>query len=294
LFEVVPNRSEIASVRLRQRLRDDDPAVARWFLGVRDLTAEAVAADKSAVLSDPRCGATEADRAKRLGYAKSVSLVFNLACLALAAWFYFYPKPYLAAWAAVIAAPLVGALIVWGSNGLILWRASKARPAVTGSVAPALGVSFWSMLNLHLIGASPLIAAALALGLLAGAVAFVRLTTTARRWNAILGVVLIAALLGYGIPAQTNVALDRSPSQMFALRVLDKSVTGSRSRSYNLAVGPWSDQPGGDVSVPASFYDDIPVGGVVCFYRHVGGFNINWFEVDRCPAGVSPADSSSP
>ena len=48
--------------RLRLSLRQD-PIVDRWFRGARDLTAEAVAADRSAVLHDTRYRADETQRA---------------------------------------------------------------------------------------------------------------------------------------------------------------------------------------------------------------------------------------
>jgi hypothetical protein len=289
-FEIVPQQAGARGIRLRERLKKD-PVIAHWLEGVRDLTAEAIAADKSAILADPRYGATEADRAARLDLAKTVAKVFLFACIALAVGLYIFPKPYIVTLPTSIAPLLIAAGLVWGFNGLVIWwGVDKARPTVGAAIFPLLGLSFSSAFSLHLIGAEPLIISAAVAGLAAGALIYSRLNT-ARRSGVAIAAAAFAGFAAFGVAAMTNVAFDPSPAHIFPVTVNNRTVSGSRSRSYNLWVGPWADQPGGEISVPSDYYDKVSLGQTVCLFRHRGAIGLNWFDVADCPAGLVPQEA---
>ncbi|HEY3949115.1 hypothetical protein [Phenylobacterium sp.] len=293
-FEVVPNVPGVGGILLRESLRNDDPVVRRWFDGARDLTAEAAAADKSAVLSDPRYGATEAERAKRVSNARLQAQVFNVACAALAVWVYFHQTPYGVTLFAVAAPIALAALAVSASNGLVTWVSpTRARPAVGGAFIPAATIAF-AGLSFNLFSGGPLIEAAALVGL-AAAVFVVLRATSARRWSFGLMAFLAVGFCVYGLAAFVNAGLDHSPAKQFAVTVQDKNVTGSRTPTYNLYVSPWDDQAAGPVTVASSFYHATAIGSVACMVRHAGALGVGWFEMKRCPPGTAapppaPAD----
>lgn len=284
-FEVVSRLPGEGPIRLMQKVRDD-PVVDRWFAGVRDITAEEIAADRAAVLADPRYGATTVERQSRLDLATWVTRIAIGAGVAASVWLYIFPPQPLITLAVALAAPALTALIVRASDGLIVWFGrAKARPVIGAAALPLLAAAFRSAVFIHLVDPTPLFWAAGALVLAGGLLAFLRFQAPPQQ-------ILLTAILGgfvaYGMIALVDVALDASKPQTFQVIVDGKHASHGRSTSYYLHTGPWSDRRGGDVSVSAGFYQQTPIGRVICFMRRPGALGVGWFEVAACPAGAYP------
>ena len=221
---------------------------------------------------------------------KTVATTFNVAAFGAAAFLYlappFFPVPAIAMLATAIGTLLLGAGLVFASNGLILWVAKdKARPQIVAAFTPAVAMGY-AAFGLHLIHAAPIQIAALGLGVLAAALWFVRSRSSARPLSQAFAVGLFSALTAYGLVCFSDIALVQSLTHTFPVRVFDKGVSGSRSRSYNLVVTTWSDQPSGRISVPSAFYDATRIDSFICIVRHGGALGVSWFEVQRCPPGT--------
>jgi TonB family protein len=281
MFEVVPSDPSECGVILRADIRSR-PIVKRWFEGCRDLTAEDIARDRAAVLDDPRYGADQSERARRLKLAKGVVIAFSVACVGVAVWILFTDYDYAAHLVAATGAVIAGWGLVRLSNGLIVWIKAKARPAAIACFAPAAAAAF-KALDIHLISAAPLLMAAGACGVLAAVLYAVR---KPGGWRSALGVAIFTGWGLYGVIVLTDVAPATGSAKVFARTVQDKFATGSRNRSYNLKLDAWDDQPGGGISVPVDFYDSVRVGSLVCVMRRHGALGFDWFEVHACPAGT--------
>lgn len=286
MFQVVEKQPGAQGVRLHEALRKD-PIIARWFKGVHDLNAEAIAADKSALLNDPRYGATPAQREGRLKQAKTVAIAFNVVCVAIGVGIYFTSGYNQLRLAAAVLPPLAGVLLIRLFDGLIVWNASgKARPGIPGAWAPLFAVTI-SALNLHILDERPLLIAA-TIGGVAVATIWMTRPSANSRWIALPATAVMAGLAAYGLIALCDVALDASKPQTFPLMVKDRDIRGSRNRSYNIYVDRWSDQPGGQVSVDSDYYARLSIGSTVCIFRRPGALGMAWFDVADCPAGIKP------
>ena len=297
------------SVRIPKSVRDD-PVANRWLAGLTDLDAAAFAAAKAEVLADPRYGADTAQREARLTLAKRVAMAFNVACVAAAAYLFFAVPANIVILGVGVAAFAVGMLLIQASQGLLVWGdPARVRPSLIGAGAPPFAMAILALNKFHILNLA--LMSVIVAGLTLGLVALVYFRTNAgvstssgqsltlgapapatpprRSFNptqAFLGLGLAAAFLVYGLAAFANAALDLSKVQVFPQTVLGKHASHGKSTTYYVNTGPWSDQGGGDVSIPPSLYDDLSIGSTVCFFRQSGALGIAWFRAGRCPAGT--------
>jgi hypothetical protein len=286
-IELVPVAGAGKPIRIRERLRDNDPVALRWFAGARDLTAEILAAARATILADPRYGTSPRERETRLKAAGVVVVGFSVVCLGLGAWLFFAPPQPL--WTGLLVAALalaVGAVLVWASDGLVVWIAKPARPTAVAALVPALAVALWGLLRVHLIAPQPLwIAAAVCAVAVAGLV--YATSTNARRLGQAIGFAVGAGLLGYGLPAAADRVLDDSVTSPVPVTVTDRREDrGSRSTSYYVTVSPTLPDQDSDIEVSSEFYDAVQVGQTLCLSPHPGALKIRWFDIGDCPAGT--------
>ena len=286
-FNIVSASPDEQSIQLSGSLKSD-PIVAEWLRGAPDPQAEAVKADRARVLADPRYGATETERSERLARAKQLAVVFNIVCVAFAAWLGYFAELNAVTLLEAVAPAALGALAVRTFDGLVIWYDRRSvRPGIVGCLVSAGAVAARAGLTTHLLsnGSLPLLA------LLAGIGVAVITRTRLRRSSSPLRTSFFIGLLGglsaYGFIVAMDVALDGSSPRTFVSTVTDAHIQGGRSTTYFLDLAAWADQPPGEVAVLQSLYDSAPVGTSVCVNRRSGAFSLAWFDIVLCPVGRS-------
>ncbi len=270
--------------------------MAAWLRGAPDPDAEQRAADRAAVLNDPRFGATAAARDANLSRAKAVTIGFTSICLPLAYWAAMFPQPYWVGAAAAVLAPLAGLTVIRLFNGLVLWMGtSKVQPQVgLVSMSPLLGIAIGAMTKNRLYDPFTLGIAAGLLGVIVGTVIYTtRLDTSLRQSYAIIGGLSTAAAI-FGFGSLLDQTFDEAPSKTYVVQVLDKHETHGRAAADYLDLAGWPGRPTGDFAVDDDMYQ-TPVGSYVCAHDHRGAFALAWFEISACPAAAlpSPAQAST-
>lgn len=289
---IVPRQDDVKNIRLNTRLKDDWVLKA-WLKDLHDLDAEALAADKSAIMADRRYGATEADRAANFSRAKSINFTVSIACGVLAGWMLFFPAFDLIHLAAAVVPILAGFALVRWSNGLIVWtNGGTARPSILACFAPFAVLGWKALFAAHLIKGQSAQITCIVVALGVAGLWYFQAPPKVRRAAIVFGAV--AGLGAYGLLITANIALDSTKGAISAAWITDKYESGSRSRSYNLVVSAWSDQPGGAIRVPSSEYDHFKLGAPICIARHSGALGWGWFEVADCPSGVGPPKAEYP
>jgi hypothetical protein len=275
-------RKDGSPVRLPGRVRDDAVA-ARWLAGAPDLDAQALAADHAAVLADPRYGASEQDRAARLALARMAMLAFN--GLVVVGGVALWASDRLDPVGVVLAlAPLaVGAAIVVGSRGLVVWWAHRsARPWAIGAAVPFALLAVRLLGSVKLLDPQPAIGAAVVVALTAGILAvFAPARTPSPPRTAVL-VGVLAGLGAFGALLLGDVCFDTSPAHRVATAVEAMHVDRGRTTSYHLRLAAWDDHPAQDVSVGAALYGQTNIGDEVCVAEHPGILSMAWFRVAAC------------
>jgi len=107
-------------------------------------------------------------------------------------------------------------------------------------------------------------------------------------------IALVPAIYIYGVSTQLNAMFDDTRPTVFRERVLEKSESSGRYRTFDLQLGAWGDQPAGSHSVTHDLYDEVQVGSPVCIYRRDGRLWLRWFYVDHCEGWTPPSKGAGP
>lgn len=291
---IVPIDPRAAPLRLASALATD-AAFEAWIAGLRDLNAEDLKASEARVADDPRYGATPQQRLKRLARVRTIVKGVNMAAIGVAAWCLLAPWPYLAAIGAAAIFPVLAAVMVAASGGLVRFvrlpteaHAGVAAVPVVCAVALALRVHFDG--DIHLVDWGPALTHGGGIGLVLLTLAVIVDRSLVRRLVGLEIAALVAVAYGIAIVVLADVHLDRSPGQDFQSRVLDSHLSRrGRSTDYFVKLTPWAPRQDTEIAVSDALFDQLVPGAPACIRIHDGAFGIRWFTVAACAPAASTA-----
>jgi hypothetical protein len=192
--------------------------------------------------------------------------------------------------AAMLAAlPFVAIGLTWRLKGTLEFGPPRSggRPWFTiALVAPALGLARRTYLDFPVLdGSLPLLAT------LIGSAVLVALTILADRdlLRYPVSCLLVPLLVCHALACArlANALMDRSPPEVFAARVVCKSVTCRKApNEWYLGLSPWGPQrEARAVSVALTLYDAVAVGDTVRVELRPGFLSMPWFGVSACRSG---------
>lgn len=261
-----------------------DRAFDAWFAGKTDLDAADRAAETAALMADPAFGADPAQRAAAIAQWTKVSRGLTGAGIAVAAWTYLMPQPYLLAIAAAALAPAAAVALVPLTGGRLSLVPGKGgvRPSSAGLLIAGAGLLMRTLIDVDLlswIGLLPLFTVLTGLAILAAWTADERV----RNRSAVLLTLILAPAWAWSVAVQADVRLDTSPAQVFPTTVVDHHVSRGRHTSWVITLAPWGPRTGNqDVDVTSDYYDRTPVDSRVCVTLHNGALDAAWFVVADC------------
>jgi hypothetical protein len=257
-----------------------------WVGALPDLDAQEAQALEAEVAANAELGQTPEQRLARLGAAKKLAKALNLTTYAVAAWAYFYPRPYGLAMVALGLLPWIAIVMVAKSSGLCRIDSRRGDPRPTLAIPmiiPGLLLLMRAVLDVGVLDlVRALIFAAAAAGLLTWAAFMSDSAVRERPWSVAL-LLLLGCAYGYGVVVLGDCLLDSAPGENFRVAVLAHHVTHGRSTSYHLQLDRWGprSEPD-DVTVSQDLYEQSPPGSTVCVHRGPGALGISWFEVVGC------------
>ncbi|WP_426493213.1 hypothetical protein [Hymenobacter sp. 102] len=254
-----------------------------------DLDVQQQELEAQEILQDETLGRSVPEREEKLAQARQVARVLNTLAWAVAAWLFFYPKPYDVAVQASLALPPVAALALLWYQGLLRAdeRKDSAYPALGSALfIPALGLLLRVLLDFELLGYSAAWQLAAGVALLFGGVLaygnrrFIRLP--ASRWGAVATVFFCALVYGYSAVVAINCVFDEAAPRVHAANVLSKHSSSGKTTTYYLEVGAWGPRTAPeDVTVTEETYDQTMPGDSVRVYQFPGRLAIPWFTVSE-------------
>jgi hypothetical protein len=235
--------------------------------------------------ADPRYGSTPTERLRAFGRLARFSAALQWLTLALVIWSVAYPHPYRLVIGLLALAPLLALAIAWLSRGLVQidQKARSGAPTVvTLLLLPPLALAMRASVDIALLDWTGLLVVASIGGVLFALTTLV-VDAQQRRWPAFLLMVPFGAAWTYGLAAQLDVALDRSPAAVYPTHVIGKHVSAGKNQLRYLDLAPWG--PGkwsGDESVDRQRYDATEIGDRVCVGVRAGAFGWRWYWLDDC------------
>lgn len=276
-----------------------DDELAAWFGPGLDQDARDLAASTQEIEADSRLGDSVAERRESIAQAAKTTKFLRFGTLALMAWAFLYPRPYVPLMLGLAAVPwLVMAICLrWPARFTLRDDAKKTLRSqlVVDLMMPGFVLGLRAIRDVAVIDAWELLAPS------AGVLAVVMLAlllvepSYRRAGKIALMAALMAAYAG-AVVALGNAVFDRSTPTWHAVDVVEKHLTSGKHTRRVLTIGGW---PGADVhelDVPRALYDATAVGDVVCVAVMDGALGIAWYEVDaadRClgdRAGTEDSD----
>lgn len=257
-----------------------------WLEALRNLARDDLAALKDEIESDERLGATAPARHAKLRRLRAQAKIASIGAWLIAAWIWLWPEPYGLALVVGALVPLVAVAISVRTHGFYRLdaRSEDPRPSLAALFfAPTLSLFVRAIVDINGVDfLGPIVT---------GAVCAVALTLLILRADKRLGaqhwwIAIVAAgafMLSLSALLHTNVQFDGARVQVFHSKIEDAYVTGGKVHLSELRLAPWGPfaRPA-SANVPASFFDSVKQGDVVCVRLYDGALSWRWFEIVHC------------
>lgn len=263
-----------------------DDVMDAWWASIPDLEADDLRRSEAALLASAALGATEAERAQSLQRARRTAAVLRVAAIAVAAWGFLAPRPYLLAMGSLAAVLAVAVAVTVTGRGRYSMEGQRndARPEVVSAlVAPGMVLALRVLIDLTILDQQPLLVWAGLGG--AGLAALLAWSDAALRGRLHM-VAFLALAMGaasWGLLGACNALLDRGAPEGYRVAVLAKRVTTGKNASNYLRLAAFGPLAAQEVTVDRLLYQAVPVGAEVCVELHPGALDLRWLSLDACP-----------
>lgn len=245
--------------------------------------------EKQEILSNPEFGWSKKEREAKLNLAKKTTTILNCIGSFVGAWTFLFPRPYLYAIIASIVFPIICIIIIKYFKGLIRidGKNNTVYPSAFWAIlAPSMALLIRSLLDFNLYNYSnvwlPMVLITMTY------MAILLIGNSEFKYGEIADFFsvffLMLFILGYsyGIVVSLNCLLDTSKPETFKTTILDKRVSGTKTKTYNLELTPWGKQiEPEEISVSKELYDSFQKNDSATVYFMKGNFDIPWYEVNR-------------
>ncbi len=230
-FVFIPKNPGQRPVKVAQVFRPDSTFL-EWVYTLPSLDELDRKRSKGEVRKDARLGATPGERMKSLAKGRRLAACVNIGASSVALWGFLWPQPYETVVLSLVAVPWVALAIVKGSRGLFRVDGYKndAHPNVAiALIFPGLILMFRGVIDYQVLGALALGWYALGIGVALWFCTCLADATMRTRVGSAIAFFAFAVLYGYGVAAEANALLDRSPEQSYSAEVTDKRVVSGKN-----------------------------------------------------------------
>lgn len=99
-----------------------------------------------------------------------------------------------------------------------------------------------------------------------------------KKWAVAFGFIFCITLFSFGAVSNINRDYDFSAPQVYKVTVLNKDISGGRTRIETVTVTPWEErQNKTEIQVGLQTYTQTTVGGIGYVIQHKGALNIPWY-----------------
>jgi hypothetical protein len=232
--------------------------------------------------NDSSLGNTPEDRIDKLTEASRYGRIVSGVSGGIAAWAFFYPKPYKPLVAALSVMPLAAMWLIGRYPGL--FRVDQKRGDAHPTIAFVLLLSCLSTYRavmyvsvLHwgtAIGYAAMVALLLLL-----AFGIADRTVLATKSSAVTLFVLLW-VIGLGAVLNANALFDHSVAATYSAVVTEKHMYKSE---HEVELSAWGPSKGSEEDISRKLYDSVEPGSTVCVYLWQGALRIPNYAVDSCP-----------
>jgi len=232
-----------------------------------------------------RMGVPLPERYEDIAKAKKITTPLNVIGGLVTAWALFFPFPYRPAIVVSALVPLASLLVMAALKGKISFETMKKRttePYLTVALAaPPLALAWRSLNDFHILEFSNVWVPILLAGVLFSIPVYLYAADVRKKPAYLLMTLIFGAFYGYGMLIEANCLLDRSASEIYTTRVLDKRAsTSGEFPSYYITVSAWGPRTGEhEINIRKSGYARIKVNDEIKIHLKSGMLSVPWFII---------------
>lgn len=240
-----------------------------------------------AIFKDGNFGFSVTERRSQLQKAKWGATILNWAAGIIAAWTFFWPKPYQVVIVASILCPIVVILLLKLFRGLIQLndRKNSTYPSLFWSFfISSMALALRALLDLNIYEHEKVWWLVFPMTFLIAGVLFIG----NREFNWQKGrdiftasvIVCIIFAYSYGTVLGSNCTFDRSNATLFRTQILEKEIVSTKTTAYYFHLAPWEQGNSRElVSIDKKMYQQLQEGDSVRVLFFEGRWGIPWFIV---------------
>ena len=202
------------------------------------------------------------------------------------------PKPYGVLISVVFLAPVIGIFLTWYFGGLFKMYKKKSSPypslvfligsPIIGSLVcvfnsynlygPGLPNSFWCLL----------LGCAVLLTVICMTVCRKAIKKEREKLFIVCGIFVLAGIYSYSFLIFSNCYYDKSAAEEWPVKVVDRLISGSRIKSYELILSPWGRfKNDNHVGVSGRYFDKIQDADGITVYLEPGIWGVPRYRLER-------------
>lgn len=284
---IVPTESNKKGIQVSRYVEKSDQIV-NWICNkFTDLDFHEAIEEEKQILENDEFGITSQAREYKLKEARSVAKYVNISGYAAFFWLVFYPRPYIVSLSVGMILPVIALISIHLYRGLIRFDEKKnsAYPSVIyGFLMPGIGVFIRALMDYEILDYNNLwfvtsLASLVLLIIVISATKEIKF----KKWTDYLMAASLGLLMysySFGTYLISNCLFDKSESQKFTSRVIDKEVSAGKTTTYYLKIDPWGPRTTPEnVSVTKDEYEATNIGDNVNIYLRHGLLRTPWFYI---------------
>ncbi len=284
---IVPTESNKKGIQVSRYVEKSDQIV-NWICSkFTDLDFHEVVEEEKQILENDEFGVTSQAREYKLNEARRVAKCINISGYAAFFWLVFYPRPYVISLSVGMILPAMSLISIHLYRGLIRFDEKKnsAYPSIVyGFLMPGIGVFIRALMDYEILDYNNLwfvtsLASLVLLIIVLSATKEIKF----KKWTDYLMAASLGLLMysySFGTYLISNCLFDKSESQKFTSRVIDKEVSAGKTTTYYLKLDPWGPRTTPEnVSVTKGEYEATNIGDNVNIYLRQGLLRTPWFYI---------------
>ena len=267
--------------------------IIKWIVeNSEDINAHEHKSEMELFLENDRFGRTREDRLKRLHFGKKIDKIATAAGIILCLLGIGSARPYGVLMSVVFLAPVTGIFLTWYFGGLFKMYKKKSSPypslvfligsPIIGSLVyvfnsyklygPGLPSRFWCLL----IGCTVL------LTIICITVCRKVIKKEGEKLFIVCGIFVLAGIYSYSLLIFSNCYYDKSAAEEWPVKIVNRQISGSRVKSYDLTLSPWGRfKNDNQIGVSGRYFDKVQDADGITIYLEKGIWGVPWYRLEK-------------
>lgn len=288
-IHIVPKSKKHKTIKVSTYLQGKEDILAWLSEHFVDMDLAELLEDENEIMLNSDFGESEMERAIKLEKTTKLTKFLNWTASAVAIWTFLFADPYELSILVCIAFPLITVFLIRFSKGMIRIDEfnNTIHPSLTGALLmPTFAILIRGLVDFEILDfkqlwmPSLIVTIILFLGIYIGKTG-VQLKK-ARDYYSAVAILIFLFIYSIGTILTLNGHYDSSVPHNYTVKILEKSVSKGKTKSYHFDLEPWGPRKDNNqVTVKFKLYEKKSVQQTVQVHTKKGLFGIPWYYVSE-------------